>query len=166
MKVGVLKEAKTHEYRVSVVPAGVDELVRRGHQVLVETQAGAGSGLHDNEYLQAGAQIVATREQIYEKADLIVKVKEPLPDEWPLMGEGQVMFTYFHLAADRKLTEGVLETGCVAVAYETITDRNGSLPLLTPMSEVAGRMSIQEGAKYLEKPSMGRGMLLGGIPGV
>ena len=166
MIVGVLKEIKTHEYRVSVVPAGVEELVRRGHRVLLETQAGVGSGLQDNEYREAGADVVKTREEVYAKADLIVKVKEPQPDEWPLMREGQVMFTYFHLAAERKLTEAVLKTMCVAIAYETITDRQGHLPLLTPMSEVAGRMSIQEGAKYLEKPMMGRGILLGGIPGV
>jgi len=166
MIVGVLKEIKTHEYRVSVVPAGVEELVRRGHRVLVETQAGVGSGIHDGEYKEAGAHIVDTREEIYAKSDMVVKVKEPQPDEWPLMRAGQVMFTYFHLAADRKLTEGVLKTRSVAIAYETITDRNGRLPLLTPMSEVAGKMSIQEGAKYLERPMMGRGILLGGIPGV
>ncbi|MHC4235852.1 MAG: alanine dehydrogenase [Planctomycetota bacterium] len=166
MIIGVLKEIKTHEYRVSVVPAGVEELVRRGHQVLVETQAGVGSGMHDTEYKEAGAKLGETREQIYAEADLIVKVKEPQPDEWPLMRPGQVMFTYFHLAADHKLTEGVLATKSVAIAYETITDAHGHLPLLTPMSEVAGRMSIQEGAKYLEKPMMGRGILLGGIPGV
>ncbi len=166
MIIGVPKEIKTHEYRVSVVPAGVEELVRRGHQVLMESEAGGGSGLHNPDYRQAGATIVETREEVFAKADLIVKVKEPQPDEWPLMREGQVMFTYLHLAAERKLTEGVLATKCVGIAYETITDRDGRLPLLTPMSEVAGRMSIQEGAKYLERPSMGRGILLGGIPGV
>ena len=166
MIVGIPKEIKTHEYRVSVVPAGVEELVRRGHQVLVETQAGVGSGIHDLEYKEAGARIKPTRDEVYAAADLIVKVKEPLPEEWPLMRKGQVIFTYFHLAADRELTEGVLGTRCVAIAYETITDARGRLPLLTPMSEVAGRMSIQEGAKYLERPMMGRGILLGGIPGV
>ncbi|MCP4251481.1 MAG: alanine dehydrogenase, partial [bacterium] len=149
MTVGVLKEIKTHEYRVAVVPAGVEELVRRGHEVLVETQAGVGSGVHDSEYKEAGARIVETREEVFGQAETVVKVKEPLADEWPLMRPGQVMFTYFHLAADRALTEGVLATKSVAIAYETITDRNGRLPLLTPMSEVAGRMSIQEGAKYL-----------------
>ncbi len=166
MIVGVPKEIKTHEYRVSVVPGGVEELVRRGHQVLVEAQAGVGSGIHDGEYREAGAKIVDSREQVFGEADMIVKVKEPLAEEWPLMREGQVMFTYLHLAADRKLTDGVLATKSVAIAYETITDLNGHLPLLTPMSEVAGRMSVQEGAKYLEKPMMGRGILLGGIPGV
>jgi len=166
MIIGVPKEIKTHEYRVSVVPAGVEELARRGHRVLVETQAGVGSGMHDAEYREAGASIVDAREEVYGQADMIVKVKEPLPEEWPLMREGQVMFTYLHLAADRELTEGVLKTGSVGIAYETITDSQGRLPLLTPMSEVAGRMSIQEGAKYLERPMMGRGILLGGIPGV
>ena len=125
-----------------------------------------GSGIHDNEYKETGGRIVKTREEIYQQAELLVKVKEPQPEEWPLMRPGQVMFTYFHLAADRELTDGVLGTGSVAIAYETITDAHGRLPLLTPMSEVAGRMSIQEGAKYLEKPMMGRGILLGGIPGV
>ncbi len=166
MIIGIPKEIKTHEYRVSVVPGGVEELVRRRHTVWVETQAGVGSGLQDTEYEQAGAKIAESREQVYGEADLIVKVKEPLAEEWALMRAGQVLFTYFHLAADRKLTEGVLSTQCVGIAYETITDRNDRLPLLTPMSEVAGRMAVQEGAKYLERPMMGRGILLGGIPGV
>ncbi|RJP35064.1 MAG: alanine dehydrogenase [Phycisphaerales bacterium] len=166
MIVGVPKEIKTHEYRVAVTPVGVDELVRRGHRVLVEHDAGIGSGITDDEYRAVGATIVQTPAEVFAEANMIVKVKEPLAGEWPMMRQGQVMFTYFHFAADRELTEGVLSTGSIAIAYETITDRNGRLPLLTPMSEVAGKMSIQEGAKYLERPMMGRGILLGGVPGV
>ncbi len=166
MIVGVPKETKTHEYRVSVTPVGVDELVRRGHKVLVERNAGFGSGITDDEYAAVGAKIVDSAKDIFAQAEMIVKVKEPLAPERAMMREGQVVFTYFHFAADRELTEGVLKTGAVAIAYETITDNNGRLPLLTPMSEVAGKMSIQEGAKYLERPMMGRGILLGGVPGV
>ncbi len=166
MIVGVPKETKTHEYRVSLTPVGVEELVRRKHTVLVETHAGMGSGLTDEEYQQAGATMESTPAEVFKRADMIVKVKEPLPVEWALMRDGQVMFTYFHFAADRKLTEAVMKTGSVAIAYETITDRERRLPLLTPMSEVAGKMSIQEGAKYLERPTEGRGILLGGVPGV
>ena len=166
MIVGVCTETKTHEYRVGMVPAGVAALVAGGHTVLVEMQAGVGSGVHDNEYREAGARIVETREEVFGEADLIVKIQEPLPEEWRLIKPGQVIFTYLHLAADRALTEALLESKCVAIAYETITDRAGRLPLLTPMSEIGGRMSIQEAAKYLEKPMMGRGILLGGIPGV
>jgi len=164
--VGVPKETKTHEYRVSMTPVGVDELVRRGHRVLVETDAGVGSGITNDEYAAVGAQFAGTAKEIFAKSDLIVKVKEPLAPERAMMRDGQVMFTYFHFAADRELTEGVLKTGAVAIAYETIFDSQGRLPLLTPMSEVAGKMSIQEGAKYLERPMMGRGILLGGVPGV
>ena len=166
MIIGVPKETKTHEYRVSVVPAGVAELVRRGHTVTVEMRAGVGSGIPDSEYREAGARIVQTREEVFSQADLIAKIQEPLPEEWALIRPDQVMFTYFHLAADRALTEGLLSREVVAIAYETITDRRGRLPLLTPMSEIGGRMSIQQGAKYLERPMMGRGILLGGIPGV
>ncbi len=166
MIVGIPKEIKTHEYRVSMTPVGVDELVRRKHKVLVETNAGSGSGITDDEYAAVGAKIVDSPKEIFAQADLIVKVKEPLEPERKMMREGQVMFTYFHFAADRQLTEGVLKTGAVAIAYETIVDSQGRLPLLTPMSEVAGKMSIQEGAKYLERPMMGRGILLGGVPGV
>jgi alanine dehydrogenase len=166
MIVGIPKETKTHEYRVSMTPVGVDELVRRGHKVMVEVSAGAGSGIPDDEYAAVGARIVSSAREIFEKSEMIVKVKEPLAPERAMMREGQVMFTYFHFAADRELTEGVRKSGVVAIAYETITDRNGRLPLLTPMSEVAGKMSIQEGAKYLEKPMEGRGILLGGVPGV
>ena len=166
MIVGVPKETKTHEYRVSMTPAGVDEMVRRGHAVLVQDKAGLGSGITNDEYIAVGASIVDTPKEIFTKADLIVKVKEPLAPERAMMGDGQTMFTYFHFAADRELTEGVMKTGSIAIAYETIVDEHGRLPLLTPMSEVAGKLSIQEGAKYLERPQEGRGILLGGVPGV
>jgi alanine dehydrogenase len=166
MIVGVPTETKTHEYRVSMTPVGVDELVRRGHSVLVEAGAGVGSGINNEEYTSVGAKIVPSAKEVFSKADLIVKVKEPLAPERAMMRDGQVMFTYFHFAADRELTEGVIKTGAVAIAYETIVDQQGRLPLLTPMSEVAGKMSIQEGAKYLERPMLGRGILLGGVPGV
>jgi alanine dehydrogenase len=166
MIVGIPKETKTHEYRVSTTPAGVDELVRRGHKVLVEVNAGTGSGISNDAYAAVGAKIMDTPKEIFEQADMIIKVKEPLAPERAMMREGQVMFTFFHFAADRDLTEGVVKSGSIAVTYETITDDNGHLPLLTPMSEVAGKMSIQEGAKYLESPMSGRGVLLGGVPGV
>lgn len=166
MIVGVPKEIKRDEYRVAILPVGVEELVRAGHQVLVEVGAGLGSGLSDLAYATQGAEMVDTAAEVYARADMILKVKEPLPAEWPLMRPGQVMFTYFHFAADRTLTEAVLASGATAAAYETLRDDQGRLPLLTPMSEVAGRMSIQEGAKYLERPQMGRGILLGGVPGV
>jgi alanine dehydrogenase len=166
MIVGIPKEAKTHEYRISMTPMGVDELVRRGHSVLVECDGGLGSGFTNDDYAQVGAKVVETAKHIFAESEMIVKVKEPLADERAMMREGQVMFTYFHFAADRELTEGVLATKSVAIAYETISDGRGRLPLLTPMSEVAGKMSIQEGAKYLERPMMGRGILLGGVPGV
>ena len=166
MIVGVPKEVKRDEYRVAMLPVGVDELTRAGHRVLVEAGAGTGSGLPDEVYTAHGAELVATAVELYGRADLIVKVKEPLPEEWPLLRPGQTVFTYFHFAADRELTEAVLHSGATAVAYETLRDDAGRLPLLTPMSEVAGRMSIQEGAKYLERPQMGRGILLAGVPGV
>ncbi len=166
MIVGVPKEIKRDEYRVGLLPVGVEELTRAGHQVLVETGAGLGSGLSDHEYLKHGAELVAGPQDLYGRADMIVKVKEPQPVELELLRPGQIVFTYFHFAADRQLTEAVIESGCIAVAYETLGDDRGRLPLLTPMSEVAGRMSIQEGAKYLERPQMGRGILLGGVPGV
>jgi len=166
MIVGIPKEIKTHEYRISLTPAGADELVRRGHVVLVEACAGLGSGITNDDFASVGATIVDTPKEIFAKADLILKVKEPFAPERAMMREGQVMFTYFHFAADRDLTDGVLKTGATAIAYETIVDKKGKLPLLTPMSEVAGKMSIQEGAKYLERPTMGRGILLGGVPGV
>jgi alanine dehydrogenase len=166
MIVGVPKEVKQDEYRVAMVPAGVEELTRAGHTVLIQSGAGSGSGISDEQYAANGAVIVAAEADVWQRADLIVKVKEPLPREWPLMRAGQAVFTYFHFAADRHLTDAVLASGITAIAYETIRDGRGTLPLLTPMSEVAGRMSIQEGAKYLERPFDGRGILLAGVPGV
>src|SRR5215207_1556896 len=166
MIVGVPKEVKQDEYRVAMVPAGVEELTRAGHTVLIQSGAGSGSGISDEQYTAVGAQIVATREEVWQRADLIVKVKEPLREEWPHMRPGQTVFTYFHFAADERLTRAVIKSGITAIAYETIKDARGALPLLTPMSEVAGRMSIQEGAKYLERPFDGRGILLAGVPGV
>jgi alanine dehydrogenase len=166
MLIGVPKEIKRDEYRVAMLPVGIEELTRSGHQVLVETGAGVGSGIPDSEYAAEGAQIVATAHEIYERADLIVKVKEPLAAEYGLIRAGQTLFTYFHFAASRELTEAMLASGATCLAYETLRDAQGRLPLLTPMSEVAGRMSIQEGAKYLERPQMGRGILLAGVPGV
>src|SRR5215212_10015055 len=166
MIVGVPKEVKTDEYRVAMTPVGVDELTRTGHTVLIEAGAGSGSGISDEQYAQHGAEITADGIDIWKRADMVVKVKEPLPDEWPLMRSEQCVFTYFHFAASEDLTRAVMNSGCTAIAYETIKDAKGTLPLLTPMSEVAGRMSIQEGAKFLERPFQGRGILLGGVPGV
>ncbi len=166
MIVGVPKEIKSDEYRVAMTPVGVEEMTRAGHQVLVETGAGTGSGITDDTYAVNGAEIVGATADVWRRSDMIVKVKEPLADEWPLMRPGQTVFTYFHFAADEALTHAVMKSGVTAVAYETIRDARGGLPLLTPMSEVAGRMSIQEGAKYLERPFDGRGILLAGVPGV
>ncbi|MCA9099876.1 MAG: alanine dehydrogenase [Pirellulales bacterium] len=166
MIVGVPTEVKDDEYRVAILPVGVEELVRAGHRVLVQRGAGLGSGIPDEEYTLNGAELCDDATEVFATAELILKVKEPLPREWPLLRPGQVVFTYFHFAADRALTEAVIASGVTAVAYETLRDERGRLPLLTPMSEVAGRMSIQEGAKYLERPQLGRGILLGGVPGV
>ena len=166
MKIGIPKETKRDEYRVSLLPVGAEELIRAGHDVIVQQSAGSGSGLPDEAYAGCGARLVASAEEVFAEAEIIVKVKEPQPPELSLIRSGQTVFTYFHFAADRALTEGFLATGATAVAYETLRDERGRLPLLTPMSEVAGRMSIQEGAKYLERPQMGRGILLGGVPGV
>ena len=166
MIVGIPRETKRDEYRVGLLPVGAEELARAGHTVLVEHAAGLGSGLPDEAYAAAGAELVATAAEVFARADLVVKVKEPQRPELALIRPGQTLFTYFHFAADRALTEGFLATGATAVAYETLRDPAGRLPLLIPMSEVAGRMSIQEGAKYLERPQMGRGILLGGVPGV
>ncbi len=166
MIVGVPRETKRDEYRVALLPVGAEELVRAGHEVLVERSAGAGSGLPDDAYAAAGATLVGSPTEVFGRADLVVKVKEPQQAELGLIRRGQSLFTYFHFAADRALTEGFLATGATAVAYETLRDDRGRLPLLIPMSEVAGRMSIQEGAKFLERPQMGRGILLGGVPGV
>lgn len=166
MIIGVPREIKRDEYRVAMLPVGVEELTTAGHKVLIEAGAGLGSGLADHEYLEAGATLVASATEIFAAADLIVKVKEPLPEEWPLIRPGQIVFTYFHFAASKPLTEAMLVSGSSCLAYETLRDAQNRLPLLTPMSEVAGRMSIQEGAKYLERPQMGRGILLAGVPGV
>ncbi len=166
MIIGVCTETKSDEYRVALLPVGAHLLREDGHEVLIERGAGLGSGFADKDYLAAGATIIDTADEVYERANLIVSVKEPQVHEVARLRSGQIVFCYFHFAASRELTEGCLRRGITAVAYETLTDANGRLPLLTPMSEVAGKMSIQEGAKYLEKPMMGRGILLGGIPGV
>ena len=166
MIVGIPKEVKRDEYRVSMLPVGVEEMVRSGHQVVVEAGAGLGSGLPDHDYVAAGAELVDNPAEVFAKADMIVKVKEPMPSEWPMIRPGQTLFTYFHFAASRELTVAMCKSGATCIAYETLEDGKGQLPLLTPMSEVAGRMSVQEGAKYLERPQMGRGILLGGVPGV
>lgn len=166
MLIGVPKEIKVHEYRVGLVPAGVRELMHNGHQVIVETGAGAGVGLFDEQYRDAGAEIVDTPEEIFARADMVVKVKEPLEQEYKQLREGQVLFTYLHLAPDPAQTQGLIDSGCIAIAYETVTDRHGRLPLLAPMSEVAGRMSAQVAAHCLEKEQGGSGLLMGGVPGV
>jgi len=166
MTTGTVTEIKADENRVALVPAGVEALVEAGHEVLVQSGAGDGSGFDDDAYREAGATIAPDAASVWAEADLILKVKEPQPEEWPSIREGQVLFTYFHFAADEALTRAMIERRCVAVAYETIRDRDGRLPLLTPMSEVAGRMSVQQGAKYLESAHGGRGILLGGVPGV
>lgn len=166
MKIGCVKEIKKHEYRVGITPDNVKEYTAHAHTVYIETKAGKGSGFSDNEYRSKGATIIDTKEEIWNTCDMIIKVKEPLTPEYPLMRPNQIIYTFLHLAANRDLTEAMLQSGCIGVAYETICDRNGCLPLLTPMSEIAGRLSIQEGAKYLEKPFGGRGLLLGGVPGV
>ena len=166
MKIGVPKEIKIHEYRVGLVPAGVRELTDAGHEVRVETGAGAGSGFEDVHYQAAGAKIAATSADVFATSDLVVKVKEPQIAECRQLRKGQVLFTYLHLAADREQTEALLAGGATAIAYETVTAADGSLPLLTPMSEVAGRMSVQVGATCLQKANGGFGVLLGGVPGV
>ena len=166
MLVGVPKEIKTHEYRVGLVPGSVRELVHQGHQVIVESGAGAGIGFDDAAYRKAGAQIVPRAADVFAEAGLIVKVKEPQAGEVAMLRREQTLFTYLHLAADRGLTEGLLRSGVVGIAYETVTDRHGGLPLLAPMSEVACRMSVQVGAHCLEKEQGGKGILLGGVPGV
>ena len=166
MKIGCVKEIKLQEYRVGMTPDNVHDFVLHGHDVMIETGAGAGSGFDDEAYRAAGAQIRPTAEEIWAQAAMIIKVKEPLEAEYPLMRDGQIVYTYLHLAANRALTEAMMKSGCIGVAYETIEDKQGGLPLLKPMSEIAGRLSIQEGAKYLEKPFGGKGVLLGGVPGV
>ncbi len=166
MQVGVPKEVKIHEYRVGLVPASVRELIHHGHQVVVETTAGEGIGFTDADYEAAGATIAPDADTVFAKAEMIVKVKEPQPAEYGRLREGQVLFTYLHLAPDLPQTEGLIKSGCIAIAYETVTNARGGLPLLSPMSEVAGRMSVQVGAHCLEKEPGGSDMLLGGVPGV
>jgi alanine dehydrogenase len=166
MLIGVPKEIKTHEYRVGMIPGSVRELVHHGHQVVVEKGAGAGIGFDDAAYEKAGARILAAAAEVFAAAEMIVKVKEPQPQEIAMLRQGQVLFTYLHLAADKAQTEGLMRSGAVCVAYETVTDARGGLPLLAPMSEVAGRMAIQVGAHCLEKEQGGTGILLGGVPGV
>jgi alanine dehydrogenase len=166
MIIGVPKEVKADEYRVALLPVGAELLSKDGHTVLIQRDAGLASGFGNDSYTAVGAAIVDTSEQIYEQAEMVVKVKEPQDQEMNELRDGQIVFCYFHFAACRELTVGCLEAGITAVAYETLKDPHGRLPLLTPMSEVAGKMSIQEGAKYLERPMMGRGILLGGVAGV
>jgi alanine dehydrogenase len=166
VKIGVPKEVKTHEYRVGLTPAGARELALHGHSVLVEHNAAAGIGISDDAYRAAGAAVVDSAAEVFASADLIVKVKEPQPAEIAMLRQGQVLFTYLHLAADKAQTVGLMRTGATCIAYETVTDRAGALPLLAPMSEVAGRMAVQVGAHCLEKEQGGVGVLLGGVPGV
>ncbi|HVO38280.1 MAG TPA: alanine dehydrogenase, partial [Spirochaetia bacterium] len=166
MKIGVPKEIKTHEYRVGMTPHSVKAYAKNGHSVLVEKGAGIGSGYEDAEYVSAGARIVPDKKDLFQQSEMIVKVKEPLAEEFPLFREGQILFTYLHLAASKELANELLKRKVSGVAYETIELPDRSLPCLTPMSEIAGRLSVQEGAKYLEKEFGGRGILLGGVPGV
>ena len=166
MKVGTVKEIKKHEYRVGLTPKTAGAYINAGHTVFVETGAGDGSGYSDNEYSSAGAKILPSGADVWAEADMVVKVKEPLKDEYGLLRENQIVFTYLHLAPDRPQVEALIKAKCIAIAYETIRDAKGQLPCLKPMSQIAGRLAIQEGAKYLEKPMGGRGILLPGVPGV
>jgi len=166
MIIGVPKEIKTHEYRVGLIPGSVRELTLQGHQVFVETEAGHGIGFSDQDYINAGAEILESAKEVFERSDMIVKVKEPQISECHMLREDQILFTYLHLAADQKQTQGLIDSKSVAIAYETVTNSQGQLPLLTPMSEVAGRMSVQVGARLLEKSAGGSGVLLSGVPGV
>ncbi|MGB2720013.1 MAG: alanine dehydrogenase, partial [Rhodococcus sp. (in: high G+C Gram-positive bacteria)] len=166
MKIGIPREIKNHEYRVAITPAGVHELVSRGHEVIIETEAGAGSSFTDTDYKAAGAQILTDVDEVWESADLLLKVKEPIAEEYSRLRKGQVLFTYLHLAASKECTDALLESGTTAIAYETVTAADGSLPLLAPMSEVAGRLAPQAGAYHLMSSEGGRGVLMGGVPGV
>src|SRR6476620_1897947 len=166
MKIGVPKEIKTNENRIALVPAGAETLVAAGHSVLIETGGGLGSGFSDEDFTAVGATIAPDADTVWRDSEMIMKVKEPIRVEWPRMRKGQLIFTYFHFAADEKLTKAHIASGAICVAYETVELPSRELPLLTPMSEVAGRMAVQEGAKYLEKLYGGRGVLLGGVPGV
>jgi alanine dehydrogenase len=166
MIIGVPKEIKKDEYRVALLPVGAETLIKHGHKVLVEKGAGIGSGFLDADYRAAGARIVSSAKEIFRRSDMIIKVKEPQPPEIRMIRKDQIVFTYFHFAASRSLTVGMMRTGSISIAYETMEEEDDTLPLLTPMSEVAGRMAVQEGAKFLERPMEGRGILLGGVPGV
>jgi len=166
MRIGVPKEIKNHEYRVGLTPGAVREYVANGHEVIVETNCGSGIDASDETYVAAGATIMPSAAEVFAKADMIVKVKEPQPSEWVQLREGQILYTYLHLAPDPAQTKGLMESGCTAIAYETVTDSKGTLPLLAPMSEVAGRLAIQASATALQKANGGRGILLGGVPGV
>jgi alanine dehydrogenase len=166
MIIGVPKEIKNNENRVGLTPAGVSALVKAGHKLFVQATAGEGSGFSDAEYKKAGATMLKTIQEVYKKAEMIIKVKEPIKQEYALIKEGQLLFTYFHFASHEPLTKAMIKSKAVCLSYETVEKKDRSLPLLVPMSEVAGRMSVQEGAKYLEKPMGGRGILLGGVPGV
>ncbi len=165
MIIGCVKEIKNNEFRVGMTPDNVREYVNAGHSVLIETNAGIGSGFLDEEYVEAGATIINSAKEVWDQVDMMVKVKEPLPEEYPLFHEGLILYTYLHLAADKEQMDALLKNKIKAVAYETLTEKDGSLPLLTPMSQIAGRLSIQEGAKYLEKKFGGEGILLAGVPG-
>jgi len=166
MKVGTVREIKAHEYRVGLIPSGVRSFVSRGHSVLIEKGAGSAAGFPDEEYAAAGARLLPSREAVFAEADMIVKVKEPLDEEWPLLRRGQILFTYLHLAAAPEVARALVARGVTGVAYETIETADADLPCLRPMSQIAGRLAVQEGAKYLEKTFGGRGVLLGGVPGV
>lgn len=166
MRIGVPKEIKNHEYRVGLTPNGVALLTRNGHQIFIEQQAGVGAGFSNQQYLQAGAEVIGTADEVFANADMVIKIKEPQSSECKMLRSGQILFTYLHLAPDPEQAKLLLEADCIAIAYETVTDAHGGLPLLKPMSEVAGRMSIQVGAHYLEKSQGGSGILLAGVPGV
>jgi len=166
MIVGILKEIKSEENRVCMTPAGVEVMIKSGHQLLVENNAGVGSGFDNDAYTAVGAEILVSAAEVFQRSDMVMHVKEPQPSEYDMIRPGQIVFTYFHFAAEEKLTRAMIERGAICIAYETIENPDGSLPLLTPMSEVAGRMAAQEGAKYVERAQGGRGILLGGVPGV
>jgi len=166
MIIGIPKEIKNNKNRVALTPAGVKELSKRGHELFIQSTAGLGSGFSDDDFELAGASIASSIEEVYESVDMIIKVKEPIEPEYGLIKKNQLVFTYFHFASNEPLTDATMKSEAVCLAYETVEKTDGSLPLLIPMSEVAGRMSVQQGAKFLEKPMKGRGVLLGGVPGV
>ncbi|MEE8400195.1 MAG: alanine dehydrogenase, partial [Desulfobacterales bacterium] len=166
MIVGILKERVVEEKRVSMTPAGVEQMIRNGHTVLIERNAGKGSGFGDDAYAKVGGKVLTTAGQLFRQADMVMHVKQPLPEEYKQIRRGQIVFTFLHLAANETLTKVLIDSGAIGIAYETVQKKNGSLPLLIPMSEVAGRMSIQQGARFLEMPQGGQGILLGGVPGV